>query len=221
MSLNSVTERVAAASERVGRAPDEITIVAVSKGRSVEAIGELYESGHRHFGENRAEELVTKQALLPPDIRWHFVGHLQSRKARLVRPVASVLHSLESESTAKAWLKGSGQPPPCYLQINIGREAQKYGIAPEEAAGLAGAWAGLGITLGGVMAILPVVGEPEQARPYFRQLAQIRNTIRSEIAGITDLSMGMTDDFEVAVEEGATVIRVGRAIFEPDSNLHS
>ena len=216
MSLANVQQQVARAAERAGRDPADVTVVAVSKGRTPAAIQELYDAGHRDFGENRAEELATKHALLPPDIRWHFVGHLQSRKARVVRPLVSVLHSLESDSTAKAWLKGAGQPPPCYLQVNVGREPQKYGVLPDEAAQFAKSCVGLGIALVGVMAIIPVTEEPEQARPYFRHLAAIRDSLGAEMPSLSGLSMGMTDDFEVAIEEGATVIRVGRAIFEPD-----
>lgn len=216
MSLHSVQERVKAAASAAGRDADEITLVAVSKGRTPEEILRLYEQGHRDFGENRAEELAAKHPQLPGDIRWHFVGHLQSRKTRVARPLTSVLHSLESESVAKAWVKGAGQPPPCYLQVNIGREEQKYGVDPDEAATFATLCGNLGITLVGVMAIIPNVETPELARPYFRELADLRDALQSSTPSITGLSMGMSNDFEVAIAEGATVIRVGRAIFEPD-----
>lgn len=216
MSFDTVRRRVEAACERSGRHPDEVLIVAVSKGRPVQAIIELYETGHRDFGENRAGELVEKAARLPDDIRWHFIGHLQSNKARAVRPLTHVLHSLDRDSLAKAWLKGSGSPPPAYLQVNIGREPQKSGVDPGAALETALRFHELGIPLIGVMAILPIVEAPEFARPYFRDLADIRRRIGEELADVTELSMGMTDDFEVAVEEGATAIRVGRAIFEDD-----
>jgi pyridoxal phosphate enzyme (YggS family) len=182
----------------------------------VDEILRLYDRGHRDFGENRAGELAEKVGALPGDIRWHFVGHLQSNKARLVRPVGAVLHSLEGLSLAKAWLKGPDTPPPCMLQVNIGREPQKSGADPDEALALARQVVGVGITLTGMMAILPILPTPEEARPYFRHLVAVRDEIRADIPSVVDLSMGMTDDFEVAVEEGATFIRVGRAIFEPD-----
>lgn len=217
VSLQSVLDRVAAACGRVGRRPEEVTLVAVSKGQPVEAIRALYDAGHRDFGENRADELAAKAAQLPADIRWHFVGHLQSNKARVVRPVASVLHSLDRESLALAWLKGAGSPPPAYLQVNIGREPQKSGVDPDDAVEAAVAFSALGIPLLGVMAILPIVSDPEQARPYFVQLVEVRDRVAAEVPEAVGLSMGMTDDFEVAVEEGATVIRVGRAIFDGHS----
>lgn len=218
MSLDTVRRRVEAAARRADRSPEQVTIVAVSKGRSPELIAPLYEAGHRDFGENRASELAEKAQQLPQDIRWHFVGHLQSRKARLVRPLTTVLHSLESESTAKAWLKGAGMPPPAYVQLNIGRESQKYGVEPDRAQEAVERFVALGIDVKGLMAILPIVTEPEKARPYFQDMARLRDEISRRHPGVTELSMGMTDDFEVAVEEGSTVIRVGRAIFEPHSS---
>lgn len=214
MSLESVQERVTEACRRAGRSPEGVTVVAVSKGRPVEAIRALYESGHRDFGENRADELAEKAPRLPSDIRWHFVGHLQSNKARLVRPVASCLHSMDRISLAKAWLKGAGVPPPVYLQVNIGREPQKFGVDPDEAVEAASRFEALGLSLVGVMAILPIVEKPEDSRPYFRDLAALGARVAGVVSRAGGLSMGMTDDFEVAVEEGATVIRVGRAIFD-------
>lgn len=216
MTLESVQSRVDAAARRAGRDPGSVTVVAVSKGRPVDEILQVYDRGHRDFGENRAGELAGKVGSLPGDIRWHFVGHLQSNKARVVRPVGAVLHSLDGLSLAKAWLKGPGTPPPCLLQVNIGSEPQKSGADPDEALILARQLVGLGITLTGVMAILPIVPNPDDTRPYFRRLVALRDEIRHVIPSAVDLSMGMTDDFEVAVEEGATLIRVGRAIFGPD-----
>lgn len=214
MSLERVLEVVGEACRRVGRDPGEVTVVAVSKGRPVEDVERLYAAGHRDFGENRADELAEKAVRLPSDIRWHFVGHLQSNKARLVRPVAAYLHSLDRVSLAKAWLKGAGSPPPAYLQVNVGRERQKFGVAPEEAEAAAEELSLLGVPLVGVMSIIPIVDRPEDARPYFRELADVRDRVRTVVPAATGLSMGMTDDFPVAVEEGATAIRVGRAIFE-------
>lgn len=219
MSLQEVQSRVAAAAARTGRDPGAVTIVVVSKGRSADEISRLYDAGHRDFGENRAGELAEKSARLPADIRWHYVGHLQTNKARLVRPSAAMLHSLDRESLATAWLKGPGRVPPALIQVNIGREPQKHGVAPERAGELAVYAVGLGVPVVGVMAILPIVAEPEQARPYFSELVSIRDGIIRQLPSVEHLSMGMTDDFDVAVEEGATLIRVGRAIFEPGHNL--
>ncbi|HEX2154360.1 MAG TPA: YggS family pyridoxal phosphate-dependent enzyme [Acidimicrobiia bacterium] len=216
MSLESVMRRVAKACDRSGRRPDDVRLVVVSKGQTIDAIRDLYDRGHRDFGENRADELAEKVSLLPDDIRWHFVGHLQSNKARVVRPAAAYLHSLDRLSLAKAWLKGAGTPPPTFLQVNIGGEAQKFGVDPDQAADMASTFSALDIPLVGVMAIIPIVTEPNEARVHFRHLAEVGRRVASEVPSATGLSMGMTDDFEVAVEEGATVIRVGRAIFGDD-----
>ncbi len=218
MTLASVLARVEAAALRSGRDPAAVTVVAVGKGRPIAAIKELYAAGHRDFGENRANELAEKAAALPSDIRWHFVGHLQSNKARVVRPTAAVLHSVDRASLAEAWLKGPGPPPPVFVQVNIGREPQKSGVEPERALALATEVTALGLAVVGLMAIVPIVEQPEAARPFFSTLATLRDEIAGELPAVTELSMGMTDDFEVAVEEGATCIRVGRAIFEPDHN---
>lgn len=213
MSLASVRARMAAAAARSGRDPEATSLVIVSKERPLEAIMDLYEQGHRDFGENRAAELAEKASRLPGDIRWHFVGHLQSNKARSVRPVAAVLHSLDRASLASAWLKGAGVPPPAYLQVNVGKEPQKSGVDPDGAARLVAEVCRLGIEVVGLMAIAPMVAEPSDARPHFARLRELRDDIAREHPGVTGLSMGMTDDFEVAIEEGATCIRVGRAIF--------
>lgn len=218
MSLAEVADRVEAALARSGRSPGSVTIVAVSKGRSPAEVKALYDQGHRDFGENRADELAEKSVALPSDIRWHFVGHLQSNKARTVRPSAFLLHSMDRMSLAKAWLKGSGPPPPALLQVNIGREPQKSGVDPAEAAAVAAAVAALGVPLAGVMAILPIVADPESARPYFREMIDVGRQVNVEVTTADQVSMGMTDDFEVAVEEGATLIRVGRAIFDVGHN---
>jgi PLP dependent protein len=213
VSLADVEARVAAACEREGRERQDVTLVVVTKGRSVEAIRSLYEEGHRDFGENRAQELRDKVPVTPRDIRWHFVGPLQTNKVRVVRPAASFLHSMDRESLATAWLKGPGKPPPVYVQVNIGHEAQKFGVAPADAPGFCDLLVALGITVVGLMAIPPVSDDPSEVRPYFAAMRQLRDRIVTEHPSITGLSMGMSDDFEVAVAEGATSIRVGRAIF--------
>lgn len=215
VSYREVQDRVARAAARSGRRPTEITLVAVSKSIPVSAIEQVYRQGHRDFGENRAQELAEKATLLPDDIRWHFVGALQSNKARLVRPVTFLLHSMDRESLAHAWIKGEGRPPPVLLQVNTGREAQKSGVLPEEADSMLARLLELGLRVRGVMAIPPMVDRAEDQRRQFVLLRQVRDRLRTAHPDITELSMGMSDDFEVAVEEGASIIRVGRAIFGP------
>lgn len=215
MSYEAVMSRVAAAAEGAGRHTEDITVVAVSKTMSPDDVLAVYEQGHRDFGENRAQELEEKAPLLPADIRWHFVGGLQSRKARTVRPIAHLLHSMDRRSLATAWLKGPGRAPPVLAQVNLGEEGQKSGVAPADV-GEAIEWMlGVGLDVRGLMAIPPAPAAPEDSRPYFQRLRRLRDEVVATHPDVTELSMGMTDDFEVAVAEGASIIRVGRAIFGP------
>lgn len=215
MSYQAVMSRVAGSARRAARAPEEITVVAVSKEKTPEEILSVYEQGHRDFGENRAQDLASKAEVLPRDIRWHFVGALQSNKVRLVRPRAYLLHSMDRRSLAASWLKGAEPAPPVLIQVNLGDESQKSGVDPE-AVGDTLAWmTEMGLDIRGLMAIPPIPRHPEESRPYFRTLARIRDWVRVDYPVVTELSIGMTDDFEIAVEEGASIIRVGRAIFGP------
>jgi len=206
---------MAVASSDAGRSEEALTLVVVSKTRTVAEILDIYEMGHRDFGENRAQELAKKAPLLPDDIRWHFVGSLQSNKARQVRPITHLLHSMDRRSLATSWLKGVGVPPPVLLQVNVGEEEQKSGINPSDVEGVLEWMLGMGLTVRGLMAIPPIPKIPEESRPYFRTLRKIMESLPILNDGRHDLSMGMTDDFEVAISEGASIIRVGRAIFGP------
>ena len=214
MSYEAALGRVGEAASRVGRDASEIVVVAVSKSRSPAEILTLYDKGHRDFGENRAQELVDKAGELPRDIRWHFVGTLQSRKARTVRPIVTLLHSMDRESLGSAWLKGHGLPPPALLQVNIGREPQKSGIAPEDVGGALRWISKLGLKANGLMTIPPIPETPESSRPHFAFLRDLQQQHVSGHPSLKALSMGMSDDFEVAIEERASIIRVGRAIFD-------
>ncbi len=215
MSYETIVERVAAAADRVGRSSDEITIVAVSKSMGVKEILSVYDRGHRDFGENRAQEMAEKAVLLPADIRWHFIGSLQTNKARLIRANTYLLHSMDRDSLASSWLKGPGLPSPVLVQVNVGLEPQKSGIEPGETAGFVSYLTHLGLQVIGLMAIPPAPERAEQSRPFFAALRDLRDDIQSENKAVSHLSMGMTDDFEVAIEEGSSMIRVGRAIFGP------
>jgi len=215
MSYREVMERVADAAAGSGRSPDEVTVVAVSKTMSVDDVLAVYEQGHRDFGENRAGELADKAAALPEDIRWHFVGSLQSNKTRMVRGVVHLLHSMDRRSLGKAWMKGRGLPPPVLAQVNIGREPQKSGVDPEDVPAALEWMETLGLDVRGLMAIPPEPDRPEDSREHFARLREIRDEVAPSHPSVVELSMGMTDDFEVAVAEGASIIRVGRAIFGP------
>jgi hypothetical protein len=209
-----VMNRVGEAAARANRSAEEITVVAVSKGRPPDEVAALYEAGHRDFGENRASEMAEKAGALPDDIRWHFVGSLQSNKVRAVRGRTHLLHSLDRMSLAKAWLKGIGAPSPVLIQVNIGREEQKGGVLAEQAGDLVERVVELGLHPRGLMAIPPLGGRPEDSRKFFVELRDLQGRLAIDAHQLTELSMGMTDDFEVAIEEGASIIRVGRAIFE-------
>jgi hypothetical protein len=213
MSYESVIDGIAASAERAGLDPSSVTLVAVSKSKPISDIEALYDRGHRDFGENRAQEMAEKAARLPGDIRWHFVGALQSNKARLVRPITHLLHSMDRESLGAAWVKGNGLPPPVLLQVNTGREPQKSGVLPEQAGETVGRLIEIGLNVRGLMSIPPLVDDPEKQRPQFESLRRLRDDLVVDYPTVTELSMGMTDDFEVAVEEGSSMIRVGRAIF--------
>ncbi|HEY6628365.1 MAG TPA: YggS family pyridoxal phosphate-dependent enzyme [Acidimicrobiia bacterium] len=213
MSYEGVLERVVAAAQRAGRDPSGITLVAVSKSKPASDIRVLYDLGHRDFGENRAQEMAEKAAQLPPDIRWHFVGALQTNKARLIRPVTHLLHSMDRESLAFAWAKGVGLAPPVLIQVNTGSEPQKAGVEAGETVALLETLRASGVPVRGLMAIPPVTADAEAMRPHFVELRELRDRLAELDSGVEELSMGMTDDFEIAVEEGASLIRVGRAIF--------
>lgn len=215
MSYREVMDRVATAAERAGRLPDDITVVAVSKTMSRDDIMAVYDQGHRDFGENRAGELAEKAPALPGDIRWHFVGALQSNKARMVRGVTHLLHSMDRRSLGEAWMKGHGLPPPVLAQVNVGDESQKSGASIEELPGAIEWMVGMGLDVRGLMAIPPLPDRPDDSRVHFQTLRDLRDQVGVEHPSVAELSMGMTDDFEVAIDEGASMIRVGRAIFGP------
>lgn len=213
--LSEVRERIAAATARVGRSPEEVTLVAVSKTAHAAGLRAAYEAGQRDFGENRASLLVERSTLLPGEARWHFIGRLQGNKVARVRPVACLLHSLDRRELAGYWVKGPGLPPPALVQVNVAGEAGKGGVPLAQTESLVEVAAELGIEVRGLMTIPPWPARPEDSRPYFRALAALRDRLITRWPNLTELSMGMTEDFEVAVEEGATLLRVGRAIFGP------
>jgi pyridoxal phosphate enzyme (YggS family) len=212
--IEQARERIAGAAQRSGRDPGDVMVLLAVKARSIAEVEEAYRAGVRDFGENRAEELRTHAAALPDDVRWHFIGTVQRRKVRIVRPRVVLLHSLDRPKLADAWA-GDGPPPPALVEVNIGREPQKHGVMAEDAAGLVDHAAALGIPVTGLMTVPPFSDDPEDARPHFRALAGLAAELGATRPGLTQLSMGMSDDFEVAVEEGATVVRLGRAIFGP------
>ena len=203
--------RIGAACTRAGRARSDVRLVAVSKTFPAADVDHAIAAGMTDVGENKVQEARDKKPLVAGSARWHLIGHLQSNKAKDAVRLFDVIQTVDSvelaEKIARA-AESAGKRQDLLLQVNIGREAQKSGAAPESVPELARRIGAIAtVRLGGLMAI-PPAGEAEEMRPYFRELRAMRDDL-----GLMDLSMGMTDDFEIAIEEGATIIRVGRAIF--------
>lgn len=223
-NIAQVRERIAAAARRSGRNPGEITLMGVSKTFPAKSIREAYTAGLRIFGENRVQEFTGKADALRdlPDAEWHLIGHLQTNKATKAAELFDAVDSLDSTRMAEklnAFAQSAGKTLSVLIEINVGGESAKSGLAPNSSELeqiLLGAprWANLNIR--GLMTVPPYTEDPEGARPYFRQLRQIRDSIVARAlpkVGMSALSMGMSHDFEVAIEEGATCVRVGTAIF--------
>ncbi len=219
--IAGIREQVAEAAMRAGRDPGSVTIVAVSKTFPREAVDAAYSAGMRHFGENRVQEAQGKFAdpPMPNDAVLHLIGQLQSNKARPAATLFGLIESVDRASLIDALEKEAarlGRPIPVLLQVNVAREPQKSGCTPEEAPDLAARLIeSPGFDLQGLMTIAPLVPDPELARPTFAGLRALRDQLREAHPGIAldVLSMGMSDDYPVAIAEGATHIRVGRAIF--------
>lgn len=234
INIANVRARIVAAAERVGRNADEVTLVAVSKTKPLEMIQYAYRAGLRDFGENRVQEVQTKQmAFSPFDLCWHMIGHVQTNKVKKVVGRFSYIHSIDSlhialalqQAAERELVEGAehegqneqlSERQPILLQVNIAGEASKEGMSPDEAPALARQIAALPhLEIRGLMTIAPLVSDPEQVRQVFRALRELRDTLRQQLPECNwqHLSMGMTDDYHVAIEEGATIVRIGRAIF--------
>ncbi len=214
-----VQDRIRAAASRVGRQASSVTLVAVSKAMPLDVIREGVEAGVTILGENRVQEARDKIAALPGVARWHLVGHLQTNKAKLAIQMFELIHSLDSLKLAQV-LDRYGQelakPVRCLTEVNLGGEQSKSGITEDGVRPLLEGAAELRhLRIEGLMAIPPFLPDPEQIRPYFRRLRTLRDKLRDEGFALDELSMGMTHDFEVAIEEGATLVRIGTAIFGP------
>jgi len=212
--MDDVRAKIAEASSRSGVDPDDITLVAVSKGRSSSDVRAVAETGQLIFGENRQQGLAEREhAAFPEGLQWHFIGPLQSRKARYVASHVSLLHSMDRFSLMGKW--AAAGTTPVLLQFNMGDEPQKSGFSPDEASRALDGAVEAGLDVRGVMAIPPLAQNPEATRPYYAELRSIFDRIREHHDSIIHCSMGMSNDFAVAIEEGSTMVRVGRAIFEP------
>lgn len=207
-NLAAVEARIAAACARTGRKRDEVTLVAVTKTFPAVDVDHAIAAGVTDVGENKVQEARDKQPSVTGRARWHLIGHLQSNKAKDAVRLFDVIQTVDSIALAERLARLAQGPIDVMLQVNVGGEEQKSGAEPSEVAAIAARMRALDpLRLIGLMTI-PPIGEAEEMRPYFRRLRTMRDDL-----GLEHLSMGMTDDFEVAIEEGATIIRVGRAIF--------
>ena len=206
-NLAAVEGRIAAACERAGRKRSEVTLVAVSKTFPAERVEEAIAAGVTHIGENRVQEARDKKPLVRGAARWHLIGHLQSNKAKDAVRIFDVIETVDSVDLAQKIARASDTARDVLMEVNVGQEAQKSGVTPEDVEAMVRQIRAIGgVNLIGLMAI-PPLGD---ARPHFRRLRAMRDQL-----GLQHVSMGMSEDFEVAIEEGSTMVRIGRAIFGP------
>jgi pyridoxal phosphate enzyme (YggS family) len=220
--LAAVRVRIAGACRRAGRDPLVVTLVAVTKTVPADLIRQAVDAGLTDFGENRVQEAREKQSeLASTRARWHLIGHLQRNKAKDAVTLFDVIHSVDSTDLAQELQRQAAtrrdRPLDALVQVNVSGEASKFGCAPVDALSVARAIGdGTALRLSGLMAIAPFADDPESARPHFRRLRQVRDEVASALgrpAASLKLSMGMSGDFEVAIEEGADLVRVGTALF--------
>ncbi len=219
-NLKYVRDAIAQAAARAGRDAQEVTLIAVSKTVPLDLVRIAYNLGVTDFGENRVQDALPKIAKFsPPDLRWHMIGHLQSNKASKVVGAFASVESVDTLHLAQALERhaaSKGVKLPVLLQVNVAGEASKEGVSPAETLDMARQLVALPhLLVEGLMTIAPLAQNREETRPVFRQLRLLRDHLRNEIPQCDwrHLSMGMTDDYRVAIEEGATIVRIGRAIF--------
>lgn len=219
-NLKKVEDNVDAACREAGRSRDEVTLIAVSKTKPVEMLSTIYNQGIRDFGENKVQEMCDKMEQLPSDIRWHMIGHLQTNKVKYIVGHTTLIHSVDSLHLAKEIEKQAEKKDvtvDILVEVNIAEEESKFGIHKEETYELVRQIAALPhVHICGLMTIAPYVANPEDNRMYFRGIRQLSVDIAEKNIDNVDmdvLSMGMTGDYMVAIEEGATMVRVGTGIF--------
>src|SRR5438874_9026072 len=217
-NLERVREQIARAAAKVGRVGGEIELVAVTKTHPAEKVREAIEAGQNLFGESRVQEARAKIPELPSNLRWHFVGHLQKNKIRHALPLFEMIHSVDSLGLAQEInriAEEEGMHPRVLLEVNVAGEGSKFGFSPDKLRDQMEALLALPrLSIEGLMTIPPLAEEAEASRKYFVQLRELRDRLQTEFhVDLGQLSMGMTNDFPIAVEEGATLVRVGTAIF--------
>jgi pyridoxal phosphate enzyme (YggS family) len=217
-NLEGVNARMAAACQRAGRDIGEVLLLPVSKGHSAEAVAEAAELGLRVFGESKVQEAKVKISQCSSRLAWHMIGHLQSNKCRDAVQLFAMIQSVDSLDLAREidrWAEKLGKRPRILLEVNVAGEASKFGFSPRAALESLAALNDLPrLELHGLMTIAPYSTTPEKARPYFRRLRELRDECGERLgAPLPHLSMGMSGDFEIAIEEGSTIVRVGTALF--------
>ncbi len=220
--IAGVRQEIAAAAAACGRKTEEITLVAVTKTVPEERILAAISAGQQHFAENRVQEAESKLPVMRvvPNLTWHMIGHLQSNKAQRAAELFDVIHSVDSMKLAGKLSQAAlalGKVLPVFIQVDLGHEETKFGTEKSQVAELAAAISSSGgLSLAGLMTIPPYFEDPELARPYFRALRELRDALERDKPGCLgrgELSMGMSHDFRVAIQEGATIVRIGTAIF--------
>lgn len=218
--LEEVEQRITAACERAGRKRDDVTLIAVSKTKPVEVLQEAYDAGVRIFGENKVQELIDKYEVLPKDIQWHMIGHLQTNKVKYIVDKVACIHSVDSLKLAEV-IEKEAEKKDCrvniLIEVNVAEEESKFGLSMEEVIPFVEKVATFPhICIRGLMTIAPFVENAEENRTIFKNLHKLSVDIMSkniDNVNVSILSMGMTNDYEVAIEEGATMVRVGTGIF--------
>lgn len=217
-NVAAIRDRIRKACERVNRNPDEVNLIAVTKYVDADRAGLLLKEGIIHLGENRDGEFLKKFSAIGRRARWHFIGTLQTRKVKRVIPYLDYLHSLDRISLAEEIQKRADRKIPCFVQVNVSGEETKHGIAPAEVFPFVKALSGYpNILVVGLMTIAPNTEDRKRIRSCFRELSSLQKEVASlhlPHAPCKELSMGMTNDFEIAVEEGATFVRIGRALWQ-------
>src|SRR5437667_3400825 len=217
-NLERVREQIARAAAKSGRTTDDVELVAITKTHPADKVREAIEAGHTLFGESRIQEARAKIPELPSNLRWHFVGHLQKNRIRQALPLLEMIHSVDSLALAQDTnriAEQEGLHPRVLLEVNVAGEGSKFGFSPEKLRDqMEGLLALPRLSILGLMSIPPIANEAAASRKYFVQLRELRDSLQTEFrVDLTQLSMGMTQDFWIAVEEGATLVRVGTAIF--------
>lgn len=219
-NLDAVEQHIQSSCDKSGRNREDVTLIAVSKTKPVETLKEAYDLGVRVFGENKVQELADKYEALPKDIHWHMIGHLQRNKVKYIIDKVDLIHSVDSIRLAETIEKEAakcGVTANILIEVNVAKEESKFGLMPEEVDDFVEKIAGFShIQVKGLMTIAPFVANPEENRPIFQRLRKLSVDIAKknvDNVNVSILSMGMTNDYQVAVEEGATMVRVGTGIF--------